>query len=154
MLAGSVTIAISFRRPWHLGQARTSTPNVRARSCAHPRYPPAPFGVSGSVVGPASGGLGAMRDLNGLAEASTPAYLTVWTRGPASRARRRAWLERPSPSTRRRRPSCHPHGRSRARAQGSGPGRAPPLRGGKRARGERATAWTSTEFLSAFSGAG
>ena len=67
MLAGSVTIAISFRRPWHLGQARTSTPNVRARSSAHPRHPPAPFGVSGSVAGPASGGLGAMRDLHGLA---------------------------------------------------------------------------------------
>ncbi len=29
MLAGSVTIATSFMRPWHLGQASTSTANVR-----------------------------------------------------------------------------------------------------------------------------
>ena len=42
---GLLTIASSFMRPWHLGQARTSTPNVRARSSAHGRYPPARFDV-------------------------------------------------------------------------------------------------------------
>ena len=82
MLAGSVTMASSLMRPWHLGQARTFTPNVRARSSAHGRYPPARFGVSGSpiawVIG---GGFGTMRDLHGLAAASIPAYLTVCKRG-------------------------------------------------------------------------
>jgi Tol biopolymer transport system component len=32
-------LASSFRRPWHWGQARTSTANVRARSSGHGRYP-------------------------------------------------------------------------------------------------------------------
>src|SRR5687768_12830695 len=75
-------MASSLMRPWHFEQARRSTPKVRARSSAHGRYPPGRFGVSGSVAGAASGGgLGAMRDLQVLAGASTPAYLTVWNRG-------------------------------------------------------------------------
>ena len=37
MLAGSLTSASSLIRPWHLGQARTSTAKVRARSSAHGR---------------------------------------------------------------------------------------------------------------------
>jgi hypothetical protein len=37
MLAGSLTSASSLIRPWHLGQARTSTAKVRAKSSAHGR---------------------------------------------------------------------------------------------------------------------
>src|SRR6266545_3968500 len=82
MLAGSVTSASGFMRPLHLGQASMSTANVRARSSAQGRYPPAPFGVSGSAAAAASGGgFGTMRALHVLAGASTPAYLTVWNRG-------------------------------------------------------------------------
>jgi len=56
---------------------------VRARSSAHGRYPPARLGGSDSTVAAraSGGGFGAMRDLHGLADASTPAYLTVWNRG-------------------------------------------------------------------------
>ena len=61
MLAGSVTMASSFMRPWHLGQARTSTANVRARSSAHARYPPARLGVSGSSVAAAPRGAASAR---------------------------------------------------------------------------------------------
>jgi hypothetical protein len=35
MLAGPLTSASSFIRPWQVGQARTSTAKVRARSSAH-----------------------------------------------------------------------------------------------------------------------
>jgi len=101
MLAGSVTIASSFMRPWHLGQARTSTANVRARSSAHGRYPPARFGVSDKALaaGASGGGFGAMRDLHGLADASTPAYLTVWNHGAGTLVANRHRSDRGSMST-------------------------------------------------------
>ena len=83
MLLGSLTSASSFIHPWQVGQASTSTAKVRAKSSAQGRYPPARLSGSGSVAGVASsgGGFGAMRDLQVLAGASTPAYFTVWNRG-------------------------------------------------------------------------
>jgi hypothetical protein len=47
--AGYCTMASSLIRPWHWGQARTSTEKVRARSCAQGRLEEAPSGrgVSG-----------------------------------------------------------------------------------------------------------
>jgi hypothetical protein len=68
-------MASSLIRPWHLGQARTSTAKVRAKSSAHGRYPPAGPVRSGSALaaaGSSVGGFGAMRGLHGLAAASTP----------------------------------------------------------------------------------
>jgi hypothetical protein len=67
-------MASSLIRPWHLGQARTSTAKVRAKSSAHGRYPPASPVRSGSALagaGSSVGALGAMPGLHGLAAAST-----------------------------------------------------------------------------------
>ena len=72
MLAGSLTIASNLMRPWQEGQLRTSTAKLRASSSAQGRYPPLGPVRSGLLVaaaGSSVGGLGAMRDLHGLAAA-------------------------------------------------------------------------------------
>ena len=76
MFAGSLTTASSLMRPWQEGQLSTSTANVRAeqlrpRTVAAGR--PRPVGWSLAAAGSSAGGFGAMRDLLGLAAASTPA---------------------------------------------------------------------------------
>ena len=67
--------------------AASRRPHATRRPPHSAGSPPARFGVSGSTV--CAGGFGAMRDLHGLADASTPAYLTVWNRGGGTLVARR-----------------------------------------------------------------
>ncbi|AUX24058.1 uncharacterized protein SOCEGT47_045910 [Sorangium cellulosum] len=91
MLLGSVSRATSFILPLQTGHSRTSIANVRRRSSARfvdrPIAAPLAFG-SGLVVG--LRGLSRLRRARSdalarrrgrLADASTPAYFTVWKRG-------------------------------------------------------------------------
>jgi len=71
MLTGFFTTAISFIRPWPLGQRSTSRANVRHMSSAHGRYARKRPCLPGSAL--AAGISGVRCPRQGCAEAGTPA---------------------------------------------------------------------------------